>query len=175
MYSVKLKVVFEFRVPLSSVVLLNTVLLKSSNAVWFAAMGHRMHLCRRFPINSWRPTRAKTDRAKTVRIMTSTIFFTDWIKAATMVFKPGKKKKKNKKQLIQSGTSSFSPAVSVQLTWNHGNCFEGAKHAERPEGRDVAQVDELGDVPARQRRGAEFSPEATAGQKNTLVRALTPY
>lgn len=89
-YSVKLKVLFEYSVSLSPVVSLNTVLLKSSNAVSFVAMGHRMHLCRRFPINSWRPTRAKTDRAKTVRIMTSTIFFTDWIKAATMVFKPRK-------------------------------------------------------------------------------------
>lgn len=84
-----------YRVSLSPAVVLyhsvslNMVPLRSSDAVSFVAMGHRMHFCRRFPINSWRPTRAKTDRAKTVRIMTSTIFFTDWIKAATMVFKPG--------------------------------------------------------------------------------------
>lgn len=161
-YAVKSKLLFEYSVALSPVVSLNTVLLKSSNALSFVAMGHRMHLCRRFPINSWRPTRAKTARAKTVRIMTSTIFFTDWIKAATMVFKPGEI------QLIETGTNSFFPVVSGQLTWNHSNCFEGAKHTERPEGGDVAQVDELGDVPGRQRRGgAQFSHETTTRQKET--------
>lgn len=91
------------------------VLLRSSTALWFVVMGHRMHLCRRFPINSWRPTRAKTDRAKTVRIMTSTIFFTDWIKAATMVFKPGKTQSIwNRGELILY--SSFllnSPGITV--------------------------------------------------------------
>lgn len=127
------------------------------------AMGHLMHLCRRFPINSWRPTRAKTDRAKTVRIMTSTIFFTDWIKAATMVFKPGKK------QLIETMMNSFLAGVSVKLTWNHSNCFKGAKHTKCPEGRHVAQVDELGDVPARQRFGPQVKPQHIGGKTRRLV------
>lgn len=153
----KSKVLFEYSVSLSPVVVLynhvslNTVPLKTSNAVSFVVMGHRMHLFRRFPINSWRPTRAKTDRAKTVRIMTSTIFFTDWIKAATMVFKPGKT------QLIEALMNSFFAVVSDKLTWNHSNGFKGAKHTKCPEGRDVAQVNELGDVPARQRWGPQFS------------------
>lgn len=169
-YSVKSKVLFEYSVSLSHVVSLsdsvslNTVPLKSSDAVSFAR-GHLMHLCRRFPINSWRPTRAKTDRAKTVRIMTSTIFFTDWIKAATMVFKPGET------QLIETMMNLFSPAVSAKLTWNHSNCFKGAEHTKRPEGGDVAQVDELGDVPVRERRGPQLSNETTAHKKNT--RSLT--
>lgn len=93
-YSMKLKVLL-YVVSLSPMVLLKytvslnvLVVLKNSNAVSFVLMGHRIHFWRRFPIKSWRPTRAKTARAKTVRIMTSTIFFTDWIKAPTMVFKP---------------------------------------------------------------------------------------
>lgn len=83
--SLKLMVLLKKTVSLNAV-----VVLKNSNAVSFVSMGHRTHFWRRFPMKSWRPTRAKTARAKTVRIMTSTIFFTDWIKAATMVFKPDK-------------------------------------------------------------------------------------
>lgn len=95
-YSVKLKVLlvyvsFKPMVLLKSTVLLNEeVPLKISNMVSLVWMGHRTHFCRRFPIKSCRPTSAKTARAKTVRIITSTIFFTDWIKAATIVFKPDK-------------------------------------------------------------------------------------
>ena len=40
-------------------------------------------------MKSWRPMRAKTLRQKTVRIITSESFFTDWIRAPTMVFRPG--------------------------------------------------------------------------------------
>ena len=40
-------------------------------------------------MKSCRPIRAKTLRQKTVRIMTSASFFTDWIRAPTMVFRPG--------------------------------------------------------------------------------------
>lgn len=80
-----------------------------------------------------------------------------------MVFKPGKI------QLIETAMNSLLTAVSVQPTWNHSNGFEGAKHAKRPEGRDVAQVDELGDVPARRRRGAKFSNETTARQTKRAV------
>lgn len=95
-YAVKLKVLLVYVslkpvVLLKSTVLLNEeVALKISNMVSFVWMGHRTHFCRRFPIKSWRPTSAKTARAKTVRIITSPIFFTDWIKAATIVFKPDK-------------------------------------------------------------------------------------
>ena len=40
----------------------------------------RTHFCRRFPMKSF--------RQKTVRIITSASFFTDWIRAPTMVFRP---------------------------------------------------------------------------------------
>lgn len=82
-----------------------------------------------------------------------------------MVFKPGET------QLIETMMNLFSPAVSAKLTWNHSNCFKGAEHTKRPEGGDVAQVDELGDVPVRQRRGPQLSNETTAHKKNT--RSLT--
>lgn len=48
----------------------------------------RMHFWRKLPMKSWRPMRANTLRQNTVRIMTSASFFTDWIRAPTMVFKP---------------------------------------------------------------------------------------
>lgn len=48
----------------------------------------RTHFCRKFPMKSCRPISAKTLRQKTVRIITSASFFTDWIKAPTMVFSP---------------------------------------------------------------------------------------
>lgn len=47
------------------------------------------HLWLRFPLNSCKPVKAKTLRQKTVRIITSDSFFTDWNKAPTMVFSPG--------------------------------------------------------------------------------------
>lgn len=50
--------------------------------------GQRTHFCRRFPMKSCSPTRAKTLRQKTVSIITSDSFFTDWIRAPTMVFSP---------------------------------------------------------------------------------------
>lgn len=58
---------------------------------WLSVMfiGQITHFWRRLPMNSWRPIRAKTLRQKTVRIITSDSFFTDWIRAPTMVFKPG--------------------------------------------------------------------------------------
>lgn len=39
-------------------------------------------------MNSCNPIRAKTLRQKTVRIITSASFFTDWNRALTMVFRP---------------------------------------------------------------------------------------
>jgi hypothetical protein len=45
---------------------------------------------------TWRPSRAKTEREKTVRMMTSRRFFTDSMTAPTIVFKPKKKKKSMK-------------------------------------------------------------------------------
>lgn len=60
-------------------------------ARWLSVMliGQITHLWRRLPMKSWRPMRAKTLRQKTVRIITSESFFTDWIRAPTMVFRPG--------------------------------------------------------------------------------------
>lgn len=42
----------------------------------------------KLPMNSCRPIRAKTLKQKTVRIMTSASFFTDWMRAPTIVFRP---------------------------------------------------------------------------------------
>lgn len=50
--------------------------------------GQITHLFRRFPMKSCSPMSAKTLRQKTVRIITSDSFFTDWIRAPTMVFRP---------------------------------------------------------------------------------------
>lgn len=46
------------------------------------------HLFLKFPMNNCSPTRAKTLRQNTVRIITSDSFFTDWISAPTMVLRP---------------------------------------------------------------------------------------
>lgn len=51
-------------------------------------LGKRTHFCLRLPMKSCRPMRAKTLRQNTVRIITSDSFFTDWINAPTIVFKP---------------------------------------------------------------------------------------
>ena len=50
--------------------------------------GHCKHLFRRLPMKSCSPMSANTLRQNTVRIMTSESFFTDWIRAPTMVFRP---------------------------------------------------------------------------------------
>lgn len=47
-----------------------------------------MHLFLRFPLKSCRPTRAKTLKQKTVRMVTSASFLTEWIRAPTMTFSP---------------------------------------------------------------------------------------
>lgn len=39
-------------------------------------------------MNSCSPTKAKTLRQKRVKIITSDSFFTDWIRAPTIVFRP---------------------------------------------------------------------------------------
>ncbi|TNN50157.1 hypothetical protein EYF80_039646 [Liparis tanakae] len=52
----------------------------------------RMHFCRSRPMKSCRPMRANTLRQKTVRIITSASFLTDWIKAPTMVFRPRRRR-----------------------------------------------------------------------------------
>lgn len=50
--------------------------------------GIQTHFCFKWPINSCNPMRAKTLKQKTVRIITSESFFTDWNNAPTMVFRP---------------------------------------------------------------------------------------
>lgn len=57
------------------------------------------HFCRRRPMKSCRPMRAKTLRQKTVRIITSASFLTDWIRAPTIVFRPGWRRYGKKKAL----------------------------------------------------------------------------
>ncbi len=50
--------------------------------------GRSTHLCLSIPMNSCSPTNAKTLRQKRVKIITSDSFFTDWISAPTIVFRP---------------------------------------------------------------------------------------
>lgn len=94
MYSVQLNgfsVAFWNGVLISSKELLKNI---ESSAVMLLLLvallliGMRTHFCLRLPMKSCRPMRAKTLRQNTVRIMTSDSFFTDWISAPTMVFKP---------------------------------------------------------------------------------------
>lgn len=93
MYSVQLNglsVAFSVSVAIPMVLLKNGM----SSAVMLVPLvplvltGKRTHFCLRLPMKSCRPMRAKTLRQNTVRIMTSDSFFTDWISAPTMVFKP---------------------------------------------------------------------------------------
>lgn len=50
--------------------------------------GIKTHFCRRFPMKSCRPIRAKTLRQNTVRTMASASFLIDWMRAPTIVFSP---------------------------------------------------------------------------------------
>lgn len=50
--------------------------------------GQNKHLFFKLPMNSCSPISANTLRQNTVKIITSESFFTDCIKAPTMVFKP---------------------------------------------------------------------------------------
>lgn len=52
--------------------------------------GIRTHFCFKCPMNSCNPIRANTLKQKTVRIITSASFFTDWNNAPTMVFRPAR-------------------------------------------------------------------------------------
>ena len=65
-------------------------LLSLSGFMWlsFVSVTFSTHFCCKWPINSCNPMRAKTLRQKTVRIITSDSFFTDWNNAPTMVFRP---------------------------------------------------------------------------------------
>ncbi len=60
--------------------------LARKESVWLN--GQMTHFCRRLPMNNCRPMRANTLRQNTVRIITSDSFFTDCIRAPTMVFSP---------------------------------------------------------------------------------------
>lgn len=57
------------------------------SALWRAEL-FPTQLFLRFPLKSCRPTNAKTLRQKTVRIVTSASFLTEWIRAPTMTFSP---------------------------------------------------------------------------------------
>lgn len=65
-----------------------TLLYKEASVVLKQLAVLRTHFWRKLPMKSWRPMRANTLRQNTVKIMTSASFFTDWIRAPTMVFKP---------------------------------------------------------------------------------------
>lgn len=53
-------------------------------------IGIRIHFCLKWPMNNCNPMRANTLKQKTVRIITSASFFTDWNNAPTMVFRPAR-------------------------------------------------------------------------------------
>lgn len=82
----------------SQVLLLQTKLPLPGKVLLMQETGLRTHFCRRMPMKSCRPIRAKTLRQKTVRIMTSASFLTDWIRAPTIVFKPTKKTEREREK-----------------------------------------------------------------------------
>lgn len=100
MYSIQSKesfVMFSMNVTFSTNVMFSTYVMFSTNVLLLSCVlfkvvllpkGMRTHFCLRLPMKSWRPMRAKTLRQNTVRIITSDSFFTDWISAPTIVFKP---------------------------------------------------------------------------------------
>ena len=114
---------FEFIVPLKKEV----VLVSKAESLG----GHCKHLFRRLPMNSCRPIRANTLRQNTVKIMTSESFFTDWIRAPTMVFKPVERewgqlrKSVTSQSLLNSHIHSLSPQTVAGL-FRH-QCFMGSQ------------------------------------------------
>ncbi len=141
---------WKLNVPLAASVPLMSVWLKSMVRLSLLLQPiDRTHFCRKFPMNSCRPMRANTLRQKTVRIMTSASFFTDWIKAPTMVLRPGicssTKSQLKYSQIIQKNinvtfwlqVSSIHISCShvkwhAVLTWNYSYCFQGPKNTESP-------------------------------------------
>lgn len=100
--------------------LLSLVMYSSQSNVWLLLdrwlsvmfMGQITHFWRRLPMKSWSPIRAKTLRQKTVRIITSDSFFTDWIRAPTMVFKPGGSQAHKEKRCRRCWRQTYEPSVS---------------------------------------------------------------
>ena len=70
-------------------------------------------------MKSCSPTRAKTLRQKTVRIITSDSFFTDWIRAPTIVFSPGHREgesiSRGKEGMVGDSRPEPQPAPSLRL------------------------------------------------------------
>ncbi len=98
----------------SQVLLLQTKLPLPGKVELTQWAGLRTHFCRRIPMKSCRPIRAKTLRQKTVRIITSASFLTDWMRALTMVFKPEEKQT----QIVKLfGVSSAWWKYSGQRDW----------------------------------------------------------
>lgn len=91
-------------------------------------MGHTTHLFRRFPMNSCRPIRAKTLKQNTVKIITSDSFFTDWMRAPTIVFRPKETEPPKQSQLkvlptfpsLPLSPTSKSPIESLL---KYGHCI----------------------------------------------------
>ncbi len=92
---------------------------------WYSSvmlMGQMTHFCRRFPMKSCRPMRAKTLRQKTVRIITSDSFFTDWIKAPTIVFRPLRYRICTH---IHTQTHTHKKAQTVACVFKSQKCIKG--------------------------------------------------
>lgn len=92
---------------------LHTLLLYSSQSnplvpfsrqVSLRSMGQMTHLFLRFPMNSCSPIKANTLRQNTVKIITSESFFTDWIRAPTIVFRPGNRKQTSNDIYVETQT-----------------------------------------------------------------------
>lgn len=87
--------------------------------------GIRTHFCRRFPMKSCRPIRAKTLRQKTVRTMALASFFTDWMRAPTIVFRP--------KQAVNSTKMINETNVSLlDLLSGHQSCGRSLDNNHSP-------------------------------------------
>lgn len=77
--------------------------------------GHCKHLFRRLPMNNCNPISANTLRQNTVKIMTSESFFTDWIRAPTMVFRPTNKIRRRNLNILLN--SYFTGKNIMSLSW----------------------------------------------------------
>lgn len=124
------------------------------------AGGQRMHLCLRLPMKSCKPTRAKTARQNTVRIITSPNFFTDWMSAPTIVFKPEQDTEHRMimvlvhSEISEQGFIRSTPYMTHsrsfkgQHTGNYSDCFKCSEYTERSECWHISKIDKLCDIPA---------------------------
>lgn len=91
-------------------------------ALWGSVL-FLMHLFLRFPLKSCRPTRAKTLRQKTVRIVTSASFLTEWIRAPTMTFSPAGRRQRCSRVAEVPPAHRCTPWLSPSPTTRRGDAL----------------------------------------------------